>query len=126
MVLLVALSLVGQPPLESAPDSIRPALRPLCLDTIVPALREPDRWFAIDKFWHFSASLASVGAGYHLCANRIELDSPWPTGLSLGGTLGLGLAKEFLDVRGPSRHFSWKDVVADLAGIALGYFIFIH
>ncbi len=126
MALLVVLALVGQPPLKNAPDSTLSRLRPLGLDTIAPAFREPDRWFAMDKFWHFSASFASVGAGYHLCANRIELESPWPTGLSLGGTLGLGLSKEFLDLCGPSRHFSWKDVVADLAGIALGYFVFVH
>jgi uncharacterized protein YfiM (DUF2279 family) len=125
VVLLVALCL-GQSPLGEVPDSALRAPRPLCIDRIVPATREPDRWFGMDKFWHFSASFVSVGAGYHLCENRVNMDSPWPTALSLGGTLGLGLSKEFLDLRGPSRHFSWKDLVADLAGIGLGYLAFVH
>jgi len=88
--------------------------------------REPDRWFAMDKFWHFSASFATVGAAYHLGANRIKLSSPWPTSLALGGTLTLGVTKELCDLAGPSRHFSWKDLAADAAGIGVGYFAFIH
>ncbi len=126
MALFILISLVAQPWPERAPDSLGRMVRPLCLDSIIPPHHEPDRWVAMDKFWHFSASFASVGAGYHLCANRARLDAPWPTALSLGGTLGLGISKELLDLRGPSRHFSWKDLVADLAGIALGYFVFIR
>jgi uncharacterized protein YfiM (DUF2279 family) len=80
----------------------------------------------MDKFWHFSASFATVGAAYHLGANRIKLSSPWPTSLALGGTLTLGVTKELCDLAGPSKHFSWKDLVADAAGIGAGYFAFIH
>ncbi len=80
----------------------------------------------MDKFWHFSASFVTVGAAYHLSANRTRLSSPWPTSLALGGTLTLGVSKEFCDLAGPGKHFSWKDLVADAAGICVGYFAFIH
>jgi uncharacterized protein YfiM (DUF2279 family) len=87
---------------------------------------EPDRWFAMDKFWHFSASFVTVGAAYHLGENRINLSSPWPTTLALGGTMTLGVCKEFNDLAGPGRYFSWKDLVVDAAGVCAGYFAFIH
>lgn len=88
--------------------------------------REPDRWLAMDKLWHFSASFATVGAGYHLCADRLALPEPVSVPTALGGTLTLGLTKELADLAGPDRHFSWKDVSWDLAGIGAGYLAFIH
>lgn len=80
----------------------------------------------MDKFWHFSASFVTVGAAYHFSANRVNLSSPWPTTLAVGGTLTLGICKEFSDLAGQARHFSWKDLVADAAGIGAGYLAFIH
>ena len=124
MTFLAALLLLGQ--LTGAPaETVRTAPKPLCLDRIVPPC-EPDRWLAIDKFWHFSASFASTGAGYHLCANRLSTGEPAATATSLGGTLVLGISKEFYDLARPERRFSWKDIVADLAGIGAGYLVFIH
>jgi len=91
-----------------------------------PVPAPPDRWLAWDKFWHFSASFVSVGAGYHLCANRLNLDHPPAAGVSLGGTFGLGLGKELLDRYGHHRRFSWKDMAANALGIAAGYLVFVH
>jgi uncharacterized protein YfiM (DUF2279 family) len=87
---------------------------------------EPDRWFAIDKFWHSSASFVTVGAAYHFGEDRVEMSHPLATGLAVGGTLTLGVTKEFYDLAGPGKHFSWKDLVADAAGIGAGYLAFIH
>ncbi len=87
---------------------------------------QPDRWLAWDKFWHFSASFVTVGAGYHLCANRIGLKRPLATGIAIGGTLGIGTGKELIDRYGWHRRFSWKDLVANMLGIGLGYFVFIY
>jgi uncharacterized protein YfiM (DUF2279 family) len=80
----------------------------------------------MDKFWHFSASFVTVGAAYQMSANRLNMQSPWPTSLALGGTLTVGVTKELSDLAGPSKHFSWKDLAADAAGICVGYFAFIH
>lgn len=139
MTLLLVLTVLAQSVPASLRDSLpRPlpcssATRPLdhsttrslALSTTRPP-SEPDRWFAMDKFWHFSASFVTVGAAYHLGANRLNMPSPWPTSLALGGTLTLGISKELCDLAGPSRHFSWKDLAADAAGICVGYFAFIH
>ena len=100
-----------------------PALRSL---QSVRATTKPDRWLGPDKFWHFSASFATVGASYHLCKNRLNCDAPIPASVALGGTAALGITKEFCDLAGPDRHFSYKDLVADLVGIAFGYLVFIH
>ena len=131
MSLLLLLTVLAQPAPASLRDSLsRPlpcssATRPLVHLTTRPP-SEPDRWFAIDKFWHFSASFVTVGAAYDFGAYRIGLSSPWPTTLALGGTLTVGVSKELCDLAGPEKHFSWKDLAADAAGICAGYFALIH
>jgi uncharacterized protein YfiM (DUF2279 family) len=61
-----------------------------------------------------------------LFADRLSIDRPVSTGISIGGTLSLGLVKEFFDRRSRERHFSWKDLAFDAAGTTLGYLVFIH
>jgi len=80
----------------------------------------------MDKFWHFSASFVTVGAAYHFGRDRVNLSEPLSTGIATGGTLTLGVCKEFNDLAGPAKHFCWKDLVADVAGIGAGYLAFIH
>jgi len=134
MGLLLILTALAQPPLSARPDSLDKTPKPINIEQVSlhDALSdrgrsgEPDRWFAMDKFWHFSASFVTVGAAHHLSANRIRLSTPWAASLALGGTLTLGVSKELCDLAGPSRHFSWKDLVADAVGIGVGYFAFIH
>ena len=125
MGLLLILAVVGQPPLSARPDSLVKKQASINIER-TSLRRETDRWFAMDKFWHFSASFVTVGAAYHLSANRVRLTEPWPTSLALGGTMTLGVTKEFCDLAGPSKHFSWKDLVADAAGICAGYLAFVH
>ncbi len=125
MGVLLILAVVGQPPLSARPDSLKEKPTPINIER-TSLHRETDRWFAMDKFWHFSASFVTVGAAYHLGANRAKIAAPWPTRLALGGTLTLGVCKELNDLAGPGRHFSWKDLVADAAGVCAGYFAFVH
>lgn len=99
---------------------------PLPRDSALARPQAEDRWLALDKLWHLSASFAATGAGYHLLRNRLDAGDRISTIGALGGTAGLGIGKELLDLRGPERHFSWMDLAADAAGIALGYFVFIH
>jgi len=125
MGLLLILAILGRPPLSAQPDSLNLAPWPLHL-SLISVRQEADRWLAMDKFWHFSASFVAVGAAYHLSANRVRLTEPWPTSLALGGTMTLGITKELCDLAGPSKQFSWKDLVADAVGICAGYFVFVH
>ena len=123
--MLVAALLLALSPDSFAQKSTAP--EPICIESIIPRRQaEPDRWFAMDKFWHVSASFVTVGATYHLCANRLDMSPPWPTACALGATSGVGVAKEFYDLAGPTHYFSWKDLAADAFGIGVGYLAFIH
>ncbi len=123
MPLLLALALFSQ----LTPACVRDSLpRPLPCSSVARPLAADDRWLAMDKFWHFSASFVTVGAAYHLGANRARLSEPWPTSIALGGTFAVGVSKELCDLVGPGKHLSWKDLVADAAGVCAGYFAFIH
>ncbi|MFO7638852.1 MAG: hypothetical protein R6X14_06095 [bacterium] len=108
----------------SAPTVFTPVPAPRLFSETRP---EPtDRWLGWDKFWHFSASFVSVGAGYQFCTDRLNLSHPPSAGIALGGTLGLGVGKELLDRYGRQHRFSWKDMAANALGIAAGYFVFVH
>ncbi len=110
------------PPEPPLPGSLAAGVVPPPL----PAPRRPDRWLAMDKFWHFSASFVTVGAGYHLLDARLNTGEPTATAGALGGTVALGVAKEFYDVAGRKESFSWKDLVFDLLGVGAGYLVFVH
>ena len=78
-----------------------------------------DKWFAIDKLQHFSYScLISLGCQYVLVnkQNKTEDES-----LPISSTLSFsaGLLKELNDNRGKNGFFSWKDMVANIAGITV-------
>ncbi len=144
---LLLAGIIAQPA-QLAPFPSRPVEQPPALfDSVLPLPPQPatpaiavpdavvfpplptfyqDRWLAMDKFWHLSASFATVGASHHLCANRLHWNEPVPMSAALAGTFTLGLTKEFCDLAGPNKHFSWKDLTADLVGIGLGYLVFIH
>ena len=78
-----------------------------------------DNWFAIDKLQHFSYScLISLGCQYVLVnkqSNTEEESLPISSVLSFSA----GLLKELNDNRGKNGFFSWKDMVANVAGIAV-------
>ncbi len=84
-----------------------------------------DRWIALDKFLHFTASAGVTGLSYHFyhCQfNNPEKNSVYFS-LSVAGLSGIG--KECYDLKYRKTGWSWKDITVDAAGIAFGYFIFI-
>ena len=85
-----------------------------------------DKWFAIDKLQHFSYScLISLGCQYVLVnkqSNTEEESLPISSALSFSA----GLLKELNDNRGKNGFFSWKDMVANAAGIAVAAVIIIN
>jgi uncharacterized protein YfiM (DUF2279 family) len=97
-----------------------PAEESSSISKSVPAVQ--DQWLARDKARHLLASFMLTGAAmYHL-----HFREGWTPSESriagAGVTFGLGLAKEWRDLFKPEPYnrFSWKDMVADLAGIGLG------
>ena len=89
------------------------------LDNMKNKAERVDKWFAIDKLQHFSYScLISLGCQYVLVnkQNNSEEESlPISSALSFSA----GLLKELNDNREKNGFFSWKDMVANAAGIAV-------
>lgn len=85
-----------------------------------------DNWFALDKIYHLIVSFSLVGSGYHLLANRIGLEKSYATSGSIGSVLALGVSKELFDASRPNDRFSYRDLIYDILGIGIGYFVFIH
>lgn len=85
-----------------------------------------DSWLGMDKFLHVAACASITGLSYHVyhCQYNNPIDRSVYFSLSLAGASGIG--KEFYDARVRRIHWSWKDIVADGVGIAIGYLLFIH
>lgn len=98
-------------------------LKSVCCDTIRMI---PDKWFALDKVYHLVVSFSLVGSSYHLLANRIGVEKSYSTAGSIGGVFALGIFKEFFDASRPDDRFSYRDLIYDVIGIGIGYFVFIH
>ena len=96
------------------------------LDNMKNKAERVDKWFAIDKLQHFSYScLVSLGCQYVLVnknSNTEEESLPISSALSFSA----GLLKELNDNRGKNGFFSWKDMVANAAGIAVAAVIIIN
>ncbi len=78
-----------------------------------------DSWLAKDKAAHFlcSALLTGAGAWIHSINHNHGLGQDIRFGA--GFAFILGLAKEGRDMVQPRNRWSWKDLAANLAGIAL-------
>ena len=101
------------PPLRTAmlaPDAAAPDNGP-----------PPDAWLGIDKAQHFTFSALFVLAGQYVLTDKAGVPDGRALPLACAGTLALGLAKEVADANRPRRPlFSWKDLAADAAGVAVG------
>ena len=82
-----------------------------------------DKWFAIDKIQHFSYSCLIAFGCQYILVNKLhntEKDSlPFSSALSFGA----GLLKELNDLKGKNGYFSFKDIVANSAGIVVAAII---
>lgn len=88
-------------------------------------IEKDDKWIAMDKLLHFTASAGITGLlyhSYHCQFNNSERNSIYFS-LSVAGISGIG--KEIIDLKFRKTKWSWKDIAADAAGIAAGYFLFI-
>lgn len=82
-----------------------------------------DQWFGQDKAHHFMASAFLTGFSNY--ALRQEFDQPQGTAntVSVGLVLSIGIAKEIYDGLSGKGTPSFKDIIADAAGIAVGVLI---
>lgn len=84
----------------------------------VAADPDPDPWLSTDKTLHFGVSAGIAVTGY--AASTAVFDARGHALLVAGGvTLAAGAGKEVLDLAGFGTP-SWKDFVADVAGMLVG------
>ena len=83
-----------------------------------PALS--DKLTASDKAQHFMGSLISTVLFYKIFQDPLEMEKSNSKYLAVGITMGLGISKEIYDNSRSKGAFSWKDLLADVAGITVG------
>ena len=85
-----------------------------------PSSRSGDRFWAPDKAQHFMGSLISTVLVHQILFRSAGLEKMTSRQMAVGFSFSLGVLKEVRDSRQPGNHFSWKDLLADAAGIAVG------
>ena len=87
--------------------------------------KDHDSWIGMDKFLHFAASAGITGLSYHCyhCQYNNPKKNSIYFSISIAGATGIG--KEIYDHRFKKTGWSWKDIVVDAAGVAVGYLLFI-
>ena len=97
---------IAPPPTRTAADS-------------VASRRAADAWLAEDKVQHFAASAAVTTLAYG--GARIAMSPQDARAVAIGAGVVAGLLKEVHDYR-RGTIFSFRDLVWDGLGIAVGYF----
>ncbi|TKJ41130.1 hypothetical protein CEE37_05530 [candidate division LCP-89 bacterium B3_LCP] len=96
--------------------------RTISLNRYQQSQSEVDSWTSCDKFYHLFASAFISGMG--LWALESTHNDPQQSMISsFGITVGLGGAKEIYDSHHPHRQASWKDLIVDAIGAALGVLV---
>ncbi|MGB2768937.1 MAG: hypothetical protein WBC88_04350 [Candidatus Zixiibacteriota bacterium] len=83
----------------------------------------PDKWFARDKAEHLVVSTFLSGVSYSVFRDFYYNKEETSAYFSAILTFSVGLGKELHDMKAPRGRFSYKDIVADVLGIALGILI---
>ena len=82
-----------------------------------------DKWFAQDKAEHLVVSTFLSGVSYSVFRDFYYNKEETSAYFSAILTFSVGLGKELHDMKAPRGRFSYKDIVADILGIALGILI---
>ena len=82
-----------------------------------------DSWFGADKLRHLTTSVVLTAVCYETC-EEMGFARSKARGWAALSALAAGLLKEERDRR--RTYFGWKDLIADVVGIALGVVAFTH
>jgi len=88
-------------------------------------MQHKDSWLGMDKLKHLSSAFMFTTTGYYIQHKIVQLDEDQSVLNSGLITISLGLGKEIGDAYQPQGFFSFRDLLADSAGIALAI-IFIR
>ena len=79
-----------------------------------------DSWFSRDKAHHFLTSAFLTTAGYYYSREQKNFSNFKSQQDGIYFSLSLGIIKEIRDGLKKNNSFSWKDLVADILGTAVG------
>ncbi len=82
-----------------------------------------DAWNGIDKLKHYSVSLILTTSVYYYVKKPLDFSNKSSIIVSVPFSFMVGLGKEFIDRREVGNHFSFKDLLVDIMGIASGWVI---
>ena len=82
-----------------------------------------DPWIAYDKFLHFSVSASIVLSTQYAFEQKMNYKTQDAMYFSVFISSVSGIFKELWDKRQSNGFFSKRDIVANIAGIAIGVFI---
>ena len=105
------------PPLADHTHRVVPAFT---LENVRPPVLQLPPVVGKDKYDHFIGSAFLTAAGYCLLRNRFEISHQNALVCSAGISLSFGIGKEVYDKLSRTGHPSWRDILADIAGVALG------
>jgi len=91
---------------------------------VMMSLGKPaDEWLADDKFDHFMLSAFIAGMAYGSLYHNLDRTEKQSFLMSGSISLGLGLSKEVYDHTSKKGFPSYKDLIADILGVAVTFFL---
>ena len=85
-----------------------------------PELMISDSWFGIDKGQHFTGSLIGTILLSQVNNRHFNINKSNSKSIGAGIVFSIGITKELFDSKKEKNIFSWKDLVANIAGIFTG------
>ena len=82
--------------------------------------KDDDSILTNDKAKHFMGSLISTVFIHQLSTKHFDLEKTESKAIAGGVTFSIGILKESYDEFVKKKKFSWEDLIADAAGIAVG------
>ncbi|MBN2425962.1 MAG: DUF2279 domain-containing protein [Calditrichaceae bacterium] len=82
-----------------------------------------DTWTGLDKGYHLVGSMIFMIGTAKGFQQYTSCDHQQSVIYGSGITLSLGMGKEIYDSKQKDNHFSYKDLVADIIGLAIGILI---
>ncbi|MGQ9559006.1 MAG: hypothetical protein ACUVWA_00700 [Candidatus Oleimicrobiaceae bacterium] len=118
LLVAVAPSLIrAQGPTAAWPDTTTRVMAPFLASKRDPLLGE-------DKVHHAMLSAFLAAAGYYLAKEEANYRKGPAVSFAACFSLSFGVGKELYDKRSQRGHASFADLVADVAGVALGLALF--
>ena len=82
--------------------------------------KKSDSWTGIDKGQHFAGSLIGTILLSQVNNRYLNIDKSNSRIIGAGVIISIGLTKELFDGKKDNNIFSWKDLLANVAGIIAG------